>query len=82
MKYTKQLWKPSNFNALQLIRGKSRVLKRLLLAPCQLVFEGVCVCLSSVTLPVDLYRDSKARNLKHLHFEMNYKPYVLQRWIN
>jgi hypothetical protein len=81
MKYTKQLWKPTNFEAYKLIRGNNRNLKRVLLLPCQLGFEGLCVLMTSGTLPTDLYRNYKAKQLKYIHFKIGYKPYVLQRYI-
>jgi hypothetical protein len=80
MKYTKQLWKPSNFQAYSVIRGKYRNLQRALLVPCQLGFEGLCVAMSPATLSVDLFRRLRVRYLFNLHFKKMYKPYVLQRW--
>lgn len=82
MKYTDTLWNGKQFQYYLLIKGKYRSLIRFLCLPLILLVTMFFIGLSFTTVPTDLYRNYKACQLKYMHFEKNYKPYVLQQYLD
>lgn len=82
MKYTKALLNTKlDYNKLS--RGKLRMLGRLVSMPVGLAWDSFKYSVMlPTTIAVDTPRFLKYKHIKRYYFKRNWKPYVLQRWID